>query len=39
MISIDARQRLAIACGLAALVTAVVWAVAATWYVGAERIV
>jgi hypothetical protein len=36
---IGTRQRLAMACGLAALVTAAVWAVAATWYVGAERIV
>ena len=39
MITITARQRLAIACGLAALVTAAVWAAAAAWYVDAERIV
>lgn len=36
---IGSRYRIAIACCIAALVTASAWAAAATWYVGTERIV
>ena len=39
MIGFSSRHRTVIACGLAAVVTAAVWAAAATSYVGAERIV